>query len=595
MSRVHRLRRRVGQSAATHDRARSLAATRVDFPLDPIEAAWLEAHLGSCEACRSVAVAYDADRLALREMRDRQPVPPRDLWARTSAAIERESASRGGSRRAGSSRRRSIPLGALSGVAVIAVVIGASVMSGGFIAGPGTANPAGSTPPVAVVPTSAVPGPTPMKVGVGSVEWLGTSSTGGLAYSSTKIDTVCPAERQPDCEPVNDRDSKQVALTIQPKSISQSPVNEQAVVVGTDATGTDSVVVMNLPTPRPTSTPVPPPTPPATETPTLTTEPTETPAASESATVAASGEPTPSEPTPSEPSTAPSATPEATPEPTPTLTPEPTVSTNLAILSDVKVVGQSAAYSPDGAWFAFTARPSDGSAGPDIYVWRVGDQEAHVVTNDHASVFASWTEDRLIGSRIAAGVGDGELAATSFFIDPASGDETPIDGDAWRPSVDPTDRWAVTWDGTVKVGPDGMTPVAAKGSLVLRGFSDASGVDTNGKAADVVADGPFAEFDVRWDETGTWLAVWLADASDPAIGRLSLLQLDPVTGELARPHGAPRDTRALPGFSIANGRLAWATPPGQDGEGSRVQVVAWTDDAVGAVESGPVENVVVIH
>ncbi len=107
--------------------------------------------------------------------------------------------------------------------------------------------------------------------------------------------------------------------------------------------------------------------------------------------------------------------------------------------------------------------------------------------------------------------------------------------------------------------------------------------------------GPFAEFDVRWDETGSWLAVWLADASDPSIGRLSLLQLDPVTGELDRPHGAPHDTAALPGFSIANGRLAWATPPGQDGEGSRVQVVAWTDDAVGAVESGPVENVVVIH
>jgi cellulose synthase/poly-beta-1,6-N-acetylglucosamine synthase-like glycosyltransferase len=39
----------------------------------------------------------------------------------------------------------------------------------------------------------------------------------------------------------------------------------------------------------------------------------------------------------------------------------------------VKVVGQSAAYSPDGAWFAFTARPTDGSEGPDIYVWRVGD------------------------------------------------------------------------------------------------------------------------------------------------------------------------------------------------------------------------------
>ena len=594
MSRVHRLRRHVGQSAATHDRARSLAATRVDFPLDPMESAWLEAHLGSCEACRTVAVAYDADRLALRALGDQQPVPPRDLWARTSAAIERESASHGRTRRSASPRRRSIPLGALSGVAVIAVVIGASLLSGGFIAGPGTADPAGSAPAIAVVPTSAVPGPTPMKVGVGSVEWLGTSSTGGLAYSSTKIDKVCPAERQPDCEPVNDHDSKQVALTIRPKSISQSPVNEQAVVVGTDAGGSDSVVVMTLPTPRPTSTPVPPPTPPATETPTQTPEPSETPAASESATAPASGEPTPPESASTEPSIAPSASVEATPEPTPTLTPEPTLSLNLAIASHVKVVGQSAAYSPDGAWFAFTARPSDGSAGPDIFVWRVGDQQAHVVTNDHASVFGSWAGERLIGSRIAAGAA-GEVAATSFFIDPASGDETAIDGDAWRPSVDPTDHWAVTWDGTVEVGPDGMTPVAAKGSLVLRGFSDGAGVNTDGKATDVVAEGPFTEFDVRWDETGTWLAVWLADASDPAIGRLSLLQLDPVTGELERPHGAPRDTRALPGFSIANGRLAWATPPGQDGEGSRVQVVAWTDDSVGAVESGPVENVVVIH
>ena len=241
------------------------------------------------------------------------------------------------------------------------------------------------------------------------------------------------------------------------------------------------------------------------------------------------------------------------------------------------------------------ARPSDGSAGPDIYVWRVGDQLAHVVTNDHASVFASWAGDRLIGSRVAADATGGEISAQSFFIDPASGDETAIDGSAWRPVVDPTDHWAVTWDGTVKLGPDGVTPVPDDGALVLRGFADGVGVTTDGAPASVVDEGPFAEFDVRWDETGSWLAVWLADASDPSIGRLSLLQLDPVTGELDRPHGAPQDMTALPGFSIANGRLAWATPPGQDGEGSRVQVVAWTDDAVGAVESGPVEDVVVIH
>ena len=59
MSRLHRLRRRAGPAAITHDRARSLAATRVDWPLDPKDAAWLDAHLASCESCRSVAAAYE--------------------------------------------------------------------------------------------------------------------------------------------------------------------------------------------------------------------------------------------------------------------------------------------------------------------------------------------------------------------------------------------------------------------------------------------------------------------------------------------------------------------------------------------------------
>jgi hypothetical protein len=111
----------------------------------------------------------------------------------------------------------------------------------------------------------------------------------------------------------------------------------------------------------------------------------------------------------------------------------------------------------------------------------------------------------------------------------------------------------------------------------------------------VVTDAVVPEFDARWDETGTWLAVWLADPSDPTIGRLSLHHLDRTTGKIDRVHGAPKDVTALPGFSIGDGRLAWATPPGQGGEGSRVQVVAWSNDTVGAVESGPVENVVVIH
>ena len=73
------------------------------------------------------------------------------------------------------------------------------------------------------------------------------------------------------------------------------------------------------------------------------------------------------------------------------------------------------------------------------------------------------------------------------------------------------------------------------------------------------------------------------------------LHLDPATGTLDQPPGAPRDVAALPGFSIADGRIAWATPPGQGGEGSRIQIVAWTADAVGGVESVPIEGVVVVR
>ena len=68
-----------------------------------------------------------------------------------------------------------------------------------------------------------------------------------------------------------------------------------------------------------------------------------------------------------------------------------------------------------------------------------------------------------------------------------------------------------------------------------------------------------------------------------------------MTGLVTHPSGAPQGVPALPGFSIREGRLAWATPPGQGGEGSRIQIVAWTEDQVGAVESVPVEGAIVIQ
>src|SRR3954470_2299059 len=524
MSRIHRLRRhRSGTSSAAHDRARGLAAERLDGPLQRADDTWLAGHLAACHACRAVARAYESDRLALRGLRDRAPEPPRDLWARTSAAIESE---RGGARRRpsrGPSRRRGPALGVLSGIAVIAVVIGASVMSGGWLNSPATVAPAASQPAIALASATVRPGPTPIAVDTGSVGYVGTAADGRFAYNVASVKEVCPAERKPDCAEVGEGHSRHVDLTVRPKSISQSPVRNEAVVVGTDGSGSDSVYVISLPTPEPSATPVPTPT----ATPTVTPSPTPTPTVTPSPTATPNATSTPSA-APIEPSTAPSpstqpsiavtaapasatpvptASPTATPEPTviptasPTVVPTPTLVANLSIVSGVKVVGQSASYSPDGSWFAFTARPSDSSAGPDIYLWRVGDDLARRITDDHASIFGSWAGDRLIGSRPHVTDATADIAATSFMIDPSTGEETDFDAPVWRPIVDPGSRWAVAWDGTVRVDPETHTTIPDKGSLVLRPYSRSGGVASAG-ASVAVADGPVGDFDVRWDETG---------------------------------------------------------------------------------------------
>ena len=47
------------------------------------------------------------------------------------------------------------------------------------------------------------------------------------------------------------------------------------------------------------------------------------------------------------------------------------------------------------------------------------------------------------------------------------------------------------------------------------------------------------------------------------------------------------DKPALAGFSIADGRLAWAAPDDGSADGGRVLILAWTDKGFGQVESAP--------
>jgi hypothetical protein len=279
----------------------------------------------------------------------------------------------------------------------------------------------------------------------------------------------------------------------------------------------------------------------------------------------------------------------------PSVTPLPSGSAGpLAIISDVVVVGENAAYAPDGEWFAFTARPADGSTGPDVYVWRNGEERAQAVTTDHRSFFSAWLGDRLVISSAAAfrsSPGQPELIPSSYLVDPATGHRTEmVDTNLWRPVADPEQRWTVGWDGTIRATADGSSIEPAAGRLVLRPWGGRlveGGAPLPTTATKVLAMGDIHDWDARWDESGHHLALWIADADTPGIGRLTLYETDPVTGTIDDDHPLLRDEPARSGFAIGRGRLAWATPAGENGEGSRVEVLAWKAGSAGQANSQP--------
>lgn len=620
---------------SSHERARVRAAERLDGPLGLAESTWLDEHLAGCAACAAVAAAYEADRLALRSLAASPAEPPRDLWARTAAAIERESATNRGARSSPSAPRR-LPLGALSGIAVI-LVVGASAISTGVFSNGAPVIPSSSAPgrsaDIAGQPTGSAfvrAVPTPFAVGAGEVQWVRTRSDGTFAYSTAAVNEVCPAGGQDGCATLEDSADERLSLAARPETIIGSPTDQQAVVVSRDATGRQTIFVVALPPaddvtippiPEPTATipkveptDVPSATPTSNPTPTASTAVGATPSPTLGPTPSASIAPSvaPVTPTPTtEPSSTPTtdptptADPSASPDPSASASPEPTVAASLAIASNIEVIGQSAAFSADGAQFAFTARPADGSRGPDVYVWRIGEVDARPITSDGRSTFGSWAGDMIVVSRpteversvdptFYPTVGPTppiDVTPTSVIINTTTGLETPA-GSIWRPVVDPTGMRAVAWVGAIQ--PDlfeAWRP--AVGRLELRAWSTDPTAPQG--AAQIIVDEPVADFDVRWDDSATWFAVWTSDVTDPTLGRLSLFHVDPLTGLLDQPPGAPVDAAALPGFSIGQGRLAWATPPGHGGEGSRVQIVAWTADGVGGIESAPGEDLIVVR
>lgn len=576
-------RRRPDDWPTPHARARTLSAERLAGPLDPAAADWLDDHVAGCAECLAVGDDYAAQRLELRVLRDHRPEPPRDLWARTAAAIEREAGGHARTSRTAPRRALLIPYALLSGALAVALVVGTLTSSrrpgGDATAAPGAAlgSPAATTAP-------GSPGATPLFVGPGSVAWL-SRENGAYQFNTTTVDHVCPSPGVA-CAATPPSETRQLGLVGDPSTVYGSPDGERiiALALGSAGSGASVYVVPVERTVTPGATPAPTassaPSPPA-----GSPGPTPDPAATPPAETASPSEP-------------------AATEGTAPLTPSPLASGAIEIASGVEVVETTAAYSPDGSAFAFTAYPADGSHGPDIYVWRVGDEEARPVTSDHRSVFGSWSGTMIVGSSVEP-AGDDAGEPTAFLLEPDAGELTtlPQAGRAWRPAVDPTGTSAVYWAGRLEATDDGLGWATREGRLVIgrwAGAAPAGGPEptrlTDDQAAELdetrIARGPLADWDVRWDGTGTRLAVWIADRDDPSVGRLSLYVVDPFDGRIDLDDPPLRDEPALAGFSIGDGRLAWAAPPGES-KARRVLILAWTEAGFGQVESAPGDVIVV--
>ncbi len=244
-----------------------------------------------------------------------------------------------------------------------------------------------------------------------------------------------------------------------------------------------------------------------------------------------------------------------------------------------------------------------------VYVWHTGDEKARVLTKDHASVFASWVGDRILASRAVDTASDSASPATdvqvptSFLIDPSSGKEvgSKLVG-VWRPVVDPSGRWVVYWAGSLVFDKTARAWLPDDGALVVdRWPADGDpfeAVDPQPLLAPKT-DSPIKDWEVRWDPTGRFLGVWAGDPLDTGLGRLSLVAIDRSTGHVDKDRKpALRDVPALPGFAIGDGRIAWASPPGQDGEGSRLMVMAWKGPDAGRTRTEPassLEDIIVVR
>jgi hypothetical protein len=390
------------------------------------------------------------------------------------------------------------------------------------------------------------------------------------------------------------------------------PLASNPATVSIDLLTPRPTVAPSTPTPEPTATP----TPEATPTPAPSAEPTTTEAApSETPTAAETPTETPTEaPTP-----VPTATPTpAPPTATPTATPagrQPT-----AILDGYRVVGRAPEFSSDGKWVAFSARPSSAKSGSDVFVWHVGWEQALAVTTTHADLFAGWLGPKILISEFETS--GGTASAFSYIYDPLTEAVGRIERPMLMPVVDPTGRYVVYWSGTVRFDASSGLWGPGQGDLYFDTWAsvlaerpaptpeptatptpvetpaeptDASPIESlDPDATDTPVDEPsptptiqptptddrgglpqllpvsgspgrVSSWVVRWDASGRYVAIWVANGGSSDVGQVTLLNVIPGQ-DLLYVGGPVLTTQARSNIAFDGAQFVYTTPA-QGGDG----------------------------
>ncbi len=630
------------RTSADHSFWRELIAARLDRPLSRSETRSLVTHLRECASCRQADHGYREQRELLRALP--QKPAPRDLWPRTSAALDREMA-RGSYRRVrlwrGMSRRAPTPTSALATtIAALGLIAAVGVMQ--------------LMPALNTSLTTAPGQATPFAVAPQQLAFVGSDAADFYIYQ-THVGHVCPPAVE-DCS-VDDgivRTAVNLPANVRARNAALSPSGQTLAFVGRDLNQDLIAVVIMPPDAGPTKAP---------DASQLEGNPTNSPTGPDQ---------------PDIPSGSPDGTPGSQPSDLPGASPSPPASAVpaglhvLAILENVQSAGAPPAWSPSGAMLAFSAMPADGSHGPDVYVWSPNDSLARPITSDHGSYFASWSGEHVVASRIAAKGDSGAVQLRTIVLDPTTLEERLVAGaELWLPFVNPSRTLAVAWRGEIDLsngvavprnGTLGMvdwtaldpfapgnepvaTPVpteaptaspppptdaptptpstpatpAASASAPASGSSAPATPAPSPTASDkpkptdapntpVATDEPpsvpagwtqlnlgrdpeestTVDWQVRWSLDGQVLGVWIADAAGTTWGRLTVLAVDPDTNAVAGSDPLLATALARRGFSLGLNRVAWVAPADDNPDGE-LRVRTWGVDGTGDLRLLPAQ------